>query len=85
MTQPDRLYSKEQIEEWATKRADDAGRLSRQLLDTMRENQRLREVLEYIAGSLRNSENDETLLAIRNVCDTALEQRNKDSVIATKP
>ena len=36
----DKLYSKEQIEEWASKRADDAGRLSRQLLDTMRKNER---------------------------------------------
>lgn len=36
-----KLYSKEQIEEWASKRADDAGRLSRQLLDTMRESDRL--------------------------------------------
>lgn len=43
------------------------------------ENERLREALEYIAGSLRNSGTDETLLAIRNVCDTALEQSNKDT------
>lgn len=37
-----KLCSKEQIEEWASKRADDAGRLSRQLLDTMRYNERMR-------------------------------------------
>lgn len=43
-----RLYSEEQIQEWASKRADDAGRLSRQLLFTMRENQRLRTGLESI-------------------------------------
>lgn len=41
----DKLYSKEQIQEWAAKRADDAGRLSRQLLDTMRENERLRNAI----------------------------------------
>ena len=45
-----KLYSKEQIEEWASKRADDAGRLSRQLLDTMRENERLRTVIEELGG-----------------------------------
>ena len=49
MTQRDRLYSKEQIEEWASKRADDAGHLSRQLLDTLRENERLLEVVKYYA------------------------------------
>lgn len=43
-----RLYSKEQIEEWASKRADDAGRLSRQLLDVMRENERLRHLLKRV-------------------------------------
>lgn len=47
----DRLYSKEQIEEWASKRADDCGRVCKQLLDTMRENERLREGLQIIAGS----------------------------------
>ncbi len=45
----DRLYSKEQIEEWASKRADDAGRLSRQLLDTLRENDRLRHAVRMLA------------------------------------
>lgn len=44
-----RLYSEEQIKEWAEKRADDARRLSRQLLDTMRENERLRGALRHIA------------------------------------
>ncbi len=42
-----KLYSKEQIEEWASKRADDAGRLSRQLLDTIQENERLRAALKH--------------------------------------
>lgn len=46
MTQQlNKLYSKEQIEEWASKRADDAGRLSRQLLDIMRENEQLRNLM----------------------------------------
>ncbi len=49
---PNRLYSKEQIEEWASKRADDAGRLSRQFLDIIRENERLREALGSISGKL---------------------------------
>jgi hypothetical protein len=34
-------YTKEQIEEWASKRADDAGRLSRQLLATMQREREL--------------------------------------------
>lgn len=45
----DKLYSKEQIQEWASKRADDAGRLSRQLLDTMRENDLLRKLVDSYA------------------------------------
>lgn len=51
----DKLYSKEQIEEWADKRADDAGRLARQLLDTMRENECLRSLAKFIHDSVVDS------------------------------
>ncbi len=41
-------YTKEQIEEWASKRADDAGRLSRQLLTTMQREAKLLSVMKQV-------------------------------------
>ncbi len=64
-----KLYSKEQIEEWASKRADDAGRLSRQLLDTMLRVEELEKGLD-IAIELNNqhvSENERLREAIRDM------------------
>ena len=50
MTDLTNQYTKEQIEEWASKRADDAGRLSRQLLATMQREAKLRKALLDIAA-----------------------------------
>lgn len=47
-----KLYSKDQIEEWASYRADDCERVCRQLLDTMRENERLLAVIEFQKATL---------------------------------
>lgn len=76
----DKLYSEEQIKEWADKRADDAGRLSRQLLDTMRENERLLEMIKEYHSDMQNEAGEHYLESELGEKAIGLLQRNKHTL-----